>query len=136
MKRFKKSSFQIFGNGNRTLSFPGMAWNGNGNGKKILTGNITKIWEQEMKAISPFGNWKGREQESKAFVPRNEELTLLKTAKIYKNTCSPQCLYLATYGVNVAKMAYLCQKSINPSINCSYFGEKKFRCSYVCDKLS
>ena len=41
-----------------------MAWNENGNGKKILTGNITKIWEQEGKAISPFpkiGNGMGRE---------------------------------------------------------------------------
>ena len=47
-----------------------------------------------------------------------------KTAKKYKNTCSPQCLYLANYGINIAKMAYLCQKSINPSINCSYFGAK------------
>ena len=64
-KGLKKSSFRIFGNGNRNLSFLGMAWNENGNGKKTLTGNITKIWEQEGKALSPFpkiGNGKGREQ--------------------------------------------------------------------------
>ena len=70
-KGFEKSSFWNIGNGNRTLSFPGMAWNGNGNGKKILTGNITKIWEQEGKEISPFpkfGDGKERKTQFTKFV--------------------------------------------------------------------
>ena len=117
MKRFKKSSFQIFGNGNRTLSFPGMAWNGNGNGKKIWTGNITKIWEQEMKAISPFGNWKGREQESKAFVLRNKELTLLKLLKNTKIRAVPSAYIWPIMALISQKwLIYAKNQSIHPSI--------------------
>ena len=51
-----------------------MAWNGNGNGKKILTGNLTKIWEQEGKEISPFpkfGDGKERKTQFTKFVNRN-----------------------------------------------------------------
>ena len=38
--------------------------------------------------------------------------------------CHPECRYFAKYAIHVAKMAFLCQKSINPSIDCSYFGAK------------
>ena len=108
----------------------------NGNGKKILTENFTKICEQEGKSVSKIREREGKknsiyeiwEQESKALVPGNgreqEGAYHAKTAKKHKNTFSPQCRYLAKYAIHVAKLAYLCQKSINPSIDCSYFGAK------------
>ena len=77
-----------------------MAWNRNGNGKKILTGNFTKICEQEGKSVSKVREREGKknsiyeiwEQESKALVPgngREQEFPLgayhAKTAKKTQN---------------------------------------------------